>query len=150
MKSVRRFTYAAVLFLSALNFAPSLASAQDASGTFTLAHDVRWQNAVVPAGTYRFILAPKGPSALLTLSKLTGQGAGFMLLVTDTEASQPADRSQLVVVSRPTGKFVSTMQLPEYGVTLHFSVPAEGRELARSAAATTPNQTATHPASAAR
>jgi hypothetical protein len=125
MKSIRRFAYAVVLTLSALNFAPSLASAQEASGTFTLSHEVRWQKATVPAGKYRFTVTAHGPAELLTLSKLTGSGAGFMLPATDVEASRPSDLSQLLVVSRPSGSFVSTMQLPEFGVTLHFAVPAE-------------------------
>ena len=72
MKSIRRFAYAAVLVLSALNFAPSLASAQDAAGTFTLTHEVRWQNAVVPAGKYRFTIGANGPSEMLTLRKVDG------------------------------------------------------------------------------
>jgi hypothetical protein len=134
MKSFRRFAYAAVLVLSAMNFAPSLASAQDAAGSFTLTHEVRWQNAIVPAGKYRFTLGARGPSELLTLGKIGGSGAGFMFLATGTEASQPSDLSRLVVVSRPSGSFVSTMQLPEFGVTLYFSVPAETREVAQSAA----------------
>jgi hypothetical protein len=75
MKSLRRFVYAAVLTLSALNFAPSLASAQDAAGTFTLTHEVHWQNAVVPAGKYHFTMGASGQ--LLTLTKITGSGAGF-------------------------------------------------------------------------
>ena len=137
MKSIRRFVYAAVLVLSALNFAPSLASAQEAAGTFTLTHEVHWQNAVLPAGKYHFMMGPKGPSELLTLSKISGNAAGFMMLVTDTEASKPSDVSRLVVVSRPGGSFVSTMQLPEFGMTLHFAVPAETREVAQSAATTT-------------
>jgi hypothetical protein len=137
MKSIRRFAYAAVLLLSALTFAPSLASAQEAAGTFTLTHEVRWQNAIVPAGKYRFTMGANGPSELLTLSKISGSGAGFMLLVTDTEASKPSDLSRLVVVSRPGGSFVSTMQLPEFGVTLHFAVPSETREVAQSAATST-------------
>ncbi len=141
MKSIRRFVYAAVLTVSALNFAPNLASAQDARGTFTLTHEVHWQNAIVPAGKYRFTMAADGPSELLTLSKISGSGAGFMILVTDTEASQPSDQSRLVVVSRPGGSFVSTMQLPEFGVTLHFAVPAEPRELAQSAATATASAT---------
>jgi hypothetical protein len=134
MKSIRKFVYTAVLVLSALNFAPSLASAQDAAGTFTLTHEVRWQNAIVPAGKYRFTLASSGPSAMLTLSKVNGRGAGFMMLVTDAEASQPSDLSQLVMVSRPSGSFVSTMQLPEFGMTLHFAVPPETREVAQTVA----------------
>jgi hypothetical protein len=136
MKLIRRFAYAAVLTLSALNLAPSLASAQEASGTFTLTHEVHWQNATVPAGKYRFNVAVHGAAELLTLSKLTGSGAGFMLLVTDTEASQLSDLSQILVVSRPSGSFVSAMQLPEFGVTLHFAVPAEPGEIAQSVATT--------------
>jgi hypothetical protein len=125
------------LALSALNFAPSLASAQDAAGTFTLSHEVRWQNAVVPAGKYRFTVGASGPSEMLTLRKVNGSGAGFMLLVTETENSQPSDLSQLVVVSRPGGSFVSAMQLPEFGLTMHFAVPSETREVAQSVATST-------------
>jgi hypothetical protein len=137
MNSIRRFAYTAVLALSALNFAPSLASAQDAAGTFTLSHEVRWQNAVVPAGKYRFTVGASGPSEMLTLRKVNGSGAGFMLLVTETENSQPSDLSQLVVVSRPGGSFVSAMQLPEFGLTMHFAVPSETREVAQSVATST-------------
>lgn len=136
MKPIRRFTYAVVLTLSALNFAPSLASAQDASGTFTLTHEVRWQNAAVPAGKYRFTLVA-GASGLLTLRKIDGSGAGFMLLVTDVEGSNPSDVSRLVVVSRSSGSFVSTMELPEFGVTLRFAVPDETRVMAQTVATTT-------------
>jgi hypothetical protein len=137
MKSIRRFIYIAALTLSAFNFAPSLASAQNAAGTFTLPHGVRWQNAIVPAGLYRFTIGGIGPSEVLTLSKISGSGAGFMLLVTDTEASKPSGLSQILVVSRPSGDFVSTMQLREFGVTLHFTVPSETREMAQAAATTT-------------
>jgi len=135
MKSIRKLAYAAVLTLSALNFAPSLASAQDAAGSFTLTHDVHWQNAVVPAGRYRFTVAGSGPAQLLTLSKITGGGAGFMLLVTDSETSEPSDPSELVIVSRPSGSFVSKMQLPDFGMTLRFAVPAELREVAQAVGA---------------
>jgi hypothetical protein len=137
MNSIRRFVYAAVLTLSALNFAPSLASAQDAAGTFTLTHDVHWQNAIVPAGKYRFTVGSTGPSEMLTLLKVSGSGDGFMLLVTDTADSQPSDLSQIVMVSRPSGSFVSTMQVPEFGMTMHFAVPSEAREVAQSVATST-------------
>ena len=137
MNSIRRFVYAAALMLSALNFAPTLASAQDAAGTFTLTHEVRWQNAIVPAGKYRFTIGASGPSDMLTLRKVDGSGAGFMLLVTDTEDSQPSGDSRLILVSRPSGSFVSTMQLPEFGITLHFAVPSETREMAQAVATST-------------
>jgi hypothetical protein len=137
MKSIRKYIYAAALTLSALNFAPSLASAQEAAGSFTLEHEVHWQNAVVPAGTYRFTMGAQGPSELLMVRDVSGHGAGFMLLVRDTEISQPSDVSRLVVVSRPGGSFVSSLQLPEFGMTLHFAVPAETREVAKAVATTT-------------
>ncbi|MGA8622048.1 MAG: hypothetical protein WB660_26450 [Candidatus Sulfotelmatobacter sp.] len=132
MKSIRRLTYAAVLTLSALNFAPSLASAQDAAGTFTLTHEVHWQNAIVPAGKYRFTIGSSGTSEMLMLRNVSGNGTSFMLLVNEAEESQPADLSQLVVVSRSRGSFVSAMQLPKFGLTLHFAVPAEAREVAQA------------------
>lgn len=141
MKSIRNFAYAAVLTLSALNFAPSLASAQDAAGTFTLNHEVHWQNAVVPAGTYHFKVEGGGSSETLMLRKMSGNGAGFMLLVADEDASQPSEVSQLVLVSRPDGSFVSAMQLPAFGLILHFTVPAATREVAQSVAATTASAT---------
>jgi hypothetical protein len=127
MKTIRRFAYAVVLTLSALNFAPSLASAQEAAGTFTLAHEVHWQNAVVPAGEYRFTVGVDGPTEMLTLHKLDGAAASFMLLVTDTEISRPSDLSQLVVVTRANDRIVTTMRLPEFGMTLHFAAPDETR-----------------------
>ncbi len=132
MKSIRKFAYAAVLTLSALNFAPSLASAQDAAGTFTLTHEVHWQNSIVPAGKYRFTVGSSGASEMLMLRNISGNGTSFMLLVNDAEESQPADLNQLVMVSRSRGSFVSAMQLPEFGLTLRFSVPAKTREVAQS------------------
>lgn len=137
MKSICKFAYAVVLTLSALNFAPSLASAQDAAGTFTLSHEVHWQNAVVPAGTYHFTIGGSGSAEMLTLRKVSGDGAGFMLLIGNEDVSQPSEISQIVLVSRPGGSFVSAMQLPEFGVTLHFVVPAATTEMAKSVATTT-------------
>ena len=137
MTSIRKIVYATVLTLSALNFAPSLASAQDATGTFTLSHEVHWQNATVPAGTYRFTIASNGPSDMLTLRKLNGSGAGFVMLVTNTEDAKASDLSRLVVVSRPAGSFVSALQLPQFGMTLHFAVPEETREVAQAVATST-------------
>jgi hypothetical protein len=134
MKSHRKFAYAVVLLLSALSFEPNRASAQDAAGVFTLAHEVHWQNAIVPPGKYRFTIGSSGPAEMLTLRNLSGT-ASFMMLVVDTEESQPSDSSQLVLVPRLKGSFVSKMQLPEFGLTLHFAVPAETREVAQNVAA---------------
>jgi hypothetical protein len=137
MKSIHKYVYAAVLTLSALNFAPSLASAQEAAGSFTLDHEVHWQNTLVPPGTYRFTVGAHGPTELLMVRDISGHGTGFMLLVSDTEVSKPLDVSRMIIVSRPNGSFVSSMQLPEFGLTLHFAVPSETREVAKAVTPTT-------------
>lgn len=142
MKSIRRFVYAVVLALTALNFAPTLASAEEpARGRFTLTHEVRWQNAVVPAGDYRFSFEPNGSAGLLTLQKLSGTGGGFMLLVHDTEAAKSSDLSRLVLESTPDGTYVSAMQLPDFGMTLYFRAPqhAPAKEMAKSVPAPIPS-----------
>jgi hypothetical protein len=117
-----------------------LASAQDARGSFTLTHNVRWQNVAVPAGDYKFSVEVRGPSEMLTLSKVSGTGSGFMILVTDvdsTAAATPAtsDNGKLTLVSESGNRYVSSMELPAIGMTLHFAVPAETRELAMASGA---------------
>jgi hypothetical protein len=117
MKSIRKYTYAVVLTLSALNFAPNLASAQDEVGSFTLPHEVLWQNAEVPAGDYRFTLQAMGPTEMLTLTKISGAPASFMLMVNDTETAR------LVIHSKSGSSYVSSMTLPLFEITLHFAAP---------------------------
>jgi hypothetical protein len=126
MTSIRRFAFAALLAVTSLTLAPRQASAQEAAhGSFTLSHDVRWENAVVPAGTYRFSYNSNGVGGILTLNKLDGARAGFLFLARDTEEAKPSDMSRLVLQSTPEGSYVSAMQLPEFGMTLNFRVPAE-------------------------
>ena len=131
MRSIRRFAYSVVLALSALTFTPSPASAQEMHGSFTLSHEVRWQRYVVPAGDYRFEVQPKGPSAILLLRKVSGDSAGFLILANNAELSKPSALAKLVVVARPSGSYVSSMELPEFGETLRFAVPAESPEVAQ-------------------
>ena len=137
MKSIQRLAYAALLTISALSFALSQASAPDAAGSFTLTHEVRWQSALVPAGKYRFTIASNGPAEMLTLHNIDGNRATFMIIVSDTEESQPSDSSSILVRCRSHDCFVSAMQLPEFSMTLHFAVPAESPEVAQAALPTT-------------
>ena len=131
MKSIRKFAYAAVLTLSALNFRPSLASAQDEGGNFKLPHEVHWQNVVVPAGSYKFSLQPMGPSEMLILTRTTGKPATFMLFSTDVEAATGSETAHLVIESESGKSYVSAMDLPQFEVTLHFAAPANsGKEVA--------------------
>ncbi len=94
MKSIRNYAYAAILAVTALNFAPTLASAQEpAHGKFTLTHEVYWGTAKLPAGDYEFSFDPDSGSRMLTLSKVSGVRAGYMLLVPETGDAKPAERA---------------------------------------------------------
>lgn len=138
MKSFRKFAFTAVLTLGTLSLLPGAASAQTARGSFKLSHEVHWQNAVVPAGTYDFSLESKGPSDLLTLRNVSGSGASFMILVNDVVSSSYSDLNRLVVVSKGDKSFVRALELPEFETVLHFSVPAEGGEKELALASDTP------------
>ncbi|HXP44284.1 MAG TPA: hypothetical protein VN833_28815 [Candidatus Acidoferrales bacterium] len=142
MKSIRKFAYAAVLTLSGLNFAPSLAFAQDEGGTFKLPQKVHWQNAEVPAGDYRFSLQSMGPSGMLTLIKTTGKPASFMLFANETETLTSFKPARLVIQYKFGKSYVSAMDLPQFEVTLHFAAPAnsvkEVAEMHNAAVSPTP------------
>jgi hypothetical protein len=67
------------------------------------------------------------------LRGINGTGTNAMMLVNDVESPKPDEVSaMLTLVSRNGQRFVSTMALPEYDMTLHFTVPreSESREIA--------------------
>lgn len=126
MTSIRKFVYAALLAFATFSLVPTPASAQSpAYGQFKLTHEVHWQNAVVPAGDYRFTFDAEGASGVLTLSKLSDPRTGFIFLVSDTDDSTPAGVSRITLESTPEGSYVSALLLPESGITLHFTVPSK-------------------------
>ncbi|HVN19433.1 MAG TPA: hypothetical protein VMU05_11685 [Dongiaceae bacterium] len=134
MNTIRKFVYAALLAATAVQFATSTAMAQErARGKFTLTHDVIWANTTVPAGEYVFSYDPYEPKPVLTLTKMDGRRAGFMLLIASADASKGSDSNRLLLETTPEGSYVAAMQLPECGMTLSFSVPAHaGKQLAKS------------------
>jgi hypothetical protein len=138
MTSIRRFVFAAALTLTAFSFAPSLASAQESRGRFVLAHEVHWQKTVVPAGEYEFSFRPNGPTEMLFVRKLSSSGPGFLMLVNDVTETRPSGTDHLLLVPREGKSFVSAMDLPEAGVTLHFAVPSATRQVAAADPAPTP------------
>jgi len=80
-----------------------------------------------------FSIKTDGPSELLVLRGINGTGTNAIMLVNDVESSKPDEvGSMLTLVSRNGQSFVSTMALPEYDMTLHFTVPraSESREIA--------------------
>jgi hypothetical protein len=134
MNSCRKYLYATVLALTTLSFAPNLSSAQEpARGRFKLTHSVYWDGAVVPAGNYRFSVESNGQE-MLRLDKISGSPAGFLFVVHDHEDSKPTDISRIVLDTTAKGSYVSSLQLPEYGMTLNFAVRGfkKGKQMANA------------------
>lgn len=124
MKSMRKLAYATLLSLSIFAVQPTLAAAEEARGSFTLSHEVRCQKVILRPGDYTFSFKTMGASEFLMLRGTNG-GTDAMLLVSDVDSSTPPQASKLVLVSRDGQSFVSSMELPEYDMTLRFAVPHE-------------------------
>jgi len=133
MRSICKFAYAAILGMSMFTLRPTPAAAQEAHGSFTLTHEVHWQKCVLSPGDYTFSIKTEGASDLLMLRGVNGTGTNAMMLVNDVESPKPDEfSSMLTLVLRNGQSFVRTMTLPEYDMTLHFTVPREreSREIA--------------------
>ena len=129
MTSIRKYVYAVLLTVATLNVVSNLAFAQSpAHGKFTLTHEVHFGTAKVPPGEYAFSYDPSGVTPVLTLSKMSGPRAGFMVLVPFVADSKPSETSKLLLESTSKGKYVSAMQLPRSGITLHFEWPSRVAE----------------------
>jgi len=125
MTLIGKFIFAALLAVSALSLAPTVASAQQpVHGKFTLTHGVRWGSAEIQAGEYEFSFDPETASPVLVLSKMSGGRTGFLMLVPSIANSKPTDVNRLVLESAPEGSYVSQLQLPQFGMTLEFPVPS--------------------------
>jgi hypothetical protein len=137
MISTRKFVYAAFLAAAALNLTPKAASASEpAKGKFTLTHDVLWGNAKIPAGDYLFSYNTESVSPVLTLSRVSGAPAGYMVLVRATEDITFSAANRLVLETSADGSYVSAMQLPYFGMSLQFAAPSHTAEKQLAKAAT--------------
>ena len=81
MKSIRRFSFFKMLVLTiAAMCASSIpAHAQAATGTFSLAHRVRWASAVLPPGDYEFSLDSQDSPARITVRQVGGSIVAMIL-----------------------------------------------------------------------
>lgn len=135
MLSIRRLGYAALLASAIFNYCPRLAAEEPSHRHFTLTHEVRWENVTLPAGKYEISYDPNGISPVLTVTRMDGPHASFMLMVGSKEVSSPKDSDALVLESAPAGQYVSALRLPESGVTLHFWLPRVAqKQLAKAVA----------------
>jgi hypothetical protein len=131
---VRKYIYAALLALSAMNFAPTAAAQINLHGKFILPHDVHWESSIVPAGEYQFSIQ-SDTIEVLRLDELTGAHAGFTFIVRETQAPERKAVSRIMLETTAAGSYVTAMELPAYGRTLSFKVPASiaEKQIARAA-----------------
>lgn len=119
MKSLR------LLAIAAFALAVVCASATPASaqavvkGSFTLTHEVRWQNATLPAGDYTFEM-----KSLAAPSTITVKGPNGYQFVSAIVADENAgEQSMLIVENRGGGSVISELRLAAIGRSLRYSVP---------------------------
>lgn len=127
MKSLRnRMLAIAVFALAAVCASATPASAQAAfRGSFTLSHEVRWQNATLPAGDYTFEI-----KSLATPSTLTVKGPNGSQFITALVADQKAtDQSMLIVESRNGKSVVSELRMSIINRSLRYAVPKAPKDV---------------------
>ncbi len=131
----RIFTVAAVGFLATCVSAIP-ASAQNIKGSFTLSHEIRWQNATLPAGDYTF---SRESTARMNALIVTGPN-GSVFELASVISERKADGPSVLILERRDGTFfVSELDLTGVGLQLQYNVPKVPRnekELARGPAST--------------
>jgi len=134
MKSIRRFSLFKVLVLAvAATWASAIpAHAQAASGTFSLAHKVRWAGAVLPPGDYAFSLDSQAWPVRVTVRQVGGSMAAI-LLPQATSDDKDAGASSLVLHEEGGESVVSALRLKSLGVALQFASPKLAMPVAETA-----------------
>jgi hypothetical protein len=101
-------------------FAGSTPAQNKVSGSFTLSHEVRWQNANLPAGDYTFSLASTSRMSPMIVTGPNGSIFELAAVISERRANKPS----VLVLQRFAGtSFVREMYLDEIGLQLDYNVP---------------------------
>lgn len=134
MKSLRNRMLVIVAFALAVVCASAVpVSAQNAyQGTFTLADQVQWQNATLPAGAYTFEM-----QSVANLPRIILRGPNGPQIITAMVADEKSSEHSMLLVQQRNGKsVVSDLYLAKIGLCLRYDVP-KSREDAKLAQAPT-------------
>ncbi len=121
MKSLRyRMLVIAAFALAAVCVSAIPASAQlVCKGSFTLSHEVRWQNATLPAGDYTFVM-----QSLASPSRITLKGPnGYQFITALVESKTDSNRSMLIVENRGGRSIIAELRLSAIGRSFRYAVP---------------------------
>lgn len=128
---IRTFAAVAVGLIAVCASVTPVAAQNVFQGKFTLSHEVRWQDATLPAGDYTFALK----STSLPIQVLVQGPRGAAILLTSGTSTQPVgEASNLTIQQRAGASYVSDMFLAPLGVRFHYAlpeIPKGERELAQ-------------------
>ena len=113
------------LFLTLTGFSllPSAAMAEDARGKFTLAREVRWGSAKLPAGDYSYSVEHHAAGTVV-LRSLNG-GPGAIVLASSSSIVDSTTAPRLVLTQRGEEWVVTSMIFGGDGEELYFTPPAQ-------------------------
>jgi len=120
----RMLTIAAVA-LAAISASAPRASAQAATGSFTLPNEVRWQASTLPAGDYTFRMDSAASPVRITLHGPNGYEFVFAM-VADNNVS--GERSSLTIEHREGSAFVRELRIAPLGLRLKYHIPKAPKE----------------------
>jgi hypothetical protein len=125
MKSSRLLAIAAFLLAAVCSTATPASAQAVVKGSFTLTHEVCWQNATLPAGNYTFEM-----KSLAAPSTIIVKGPNGYQFVTANVADENAgEQSMLIVENRGGGSAISELRLAAIGRSLRYSVPKAPKEV---------------------
>ena len=129
MKTNRiRILVLAVVGLLAAGACVSPAAAQGivaAQGKFTLSSEVRWQDKVLPAGDYSFVLQSASMPAVV---ELRGPSGASLILTAGMSTDNKDQKSFLTIERCGDSGYVREMYLAPLGVHFRYSVPKVPKE----------------------
>ena len=129
MRLLQKFSF--VLLLLAIGLP---AAAQNSTGVFTLAHDTRWNDTLIPAGQYSLSLEEAHMIALL--KPVDHRKAGVFVIPASHEYATPCRSSAVRIDRTSSGWTTTSVCLAESGMTLFFRSPSGNAVVASAATAT--------------
>ncbi len=109
-----------------LSLSASSAVAQEASGKFTLAKEVRWGGAVLPAGDYTYALEHQTGQVLFVRN--TNSQTSAIVLVKSASLVNDSGHDRIMLQRSGDDWFVSSMVITSLGHELSFGVPSTRTE----------------------
>jgi hypothetical protein len=127
MTSLRnRMLVIATFALAAVCASATPAAAQGVyKGSFILPHEVRWQNATLPAGDYTFELKSLSVPSLITLNG----PKGYQLIPALVANEKDSEQSMLVIETRGSISAVTELHLSGIGRTLRYAAPKAPKDV---------------------